>query len=191
MIDYSSEEFWKGAPEGATHIIPEGFEDRCVTCWAKKLGGEWFYNYEGLRTSRANIQGWRLWDAGEKVVDLMIQRPAPQWSGDGLPSVGTVCEYRIKDGIWFPCTVKLILNPCPGSKWQIIADCPHLEWDQLLDSKNCALRPIRTQAQIEAEERDAAIDEMSGWAGVTGLDMARERRILGRLYDGGYRLVKP
>ncbi len=177
MTDYNSEEFWKGAPEGATHW--GNGEGGYVEAWYRKFGDDWFF------TTKNNEWHWVYTEMSREREIYLVPRPAPPWSGDGLPPVGTVCEIKRAS---FPSWEKVKIL-CIGVHRVFFHDDQGTEQSRFY--REMEFRPIRTQAQIESEGRDAAIDEMSGWAGVTGLDMDRERRILGRLYDAGYRLVKP
>ncbi|QLL11748.1 hypothetical protein [Pseudomonas chlororaphis] len=112
------------------------------------------------------------------------------WSGEGLPPVGTVCEWFERNcSRWAKCEVVF------SSSWvMVIRDTsthPDGPVDTAIDLVATApdFRPIRTPEQIAAEERETAIYEMSVWAGVgvTGPGSDRERRILGLLWDAGYR----
>jgi len=96
-------------------------------------------------------------------------RPAP-WTGKGLPPVGTVCEHR---------------NLIPDEEWTEVEIVAHRTFAD--DDYPCAVfvysqssshsssgdhfRPIRTPEQIEAEEREAAHQElMHHIAGYMGRD---------------------
>lgn len=120
-----------------------------------------------------------MYNHSRKRVTDVVSRPV-DWSGEGLPPVGTVCEWHPNVHGWVEVT---ILGHHGEDTWYIAKGEEHSQTCQNM----AFFRPIRTAEQIAAEEREKAIDEMAGWAGVTGLDLDIERRILGRLYDGGYR----
>lgn len=110
----------------------------------------------------------------------LIKRP--EWTGEGLPPVGTVCEAQIYSGkgdlIWVEARV---LHHHPRHKKS--AAIAHggeelLAWTSMF-------RPIRTPEQIAAEERDKAIDEMVPASPL--LDKGWSRRVCEALYDAGYR----
>lgn len=75
---------WSKAPEGATHFSPP-FEDY-VGLWARTDGKTWMYK---------SLNGSDNWYVGPNPAakEEYLPRPAP-WTGEGLPPVGTVCEYQ-------------------------------------------------------------------------------------------------
>lgn len=118
-----------------------------------------------------------------------IQFPLPVstknvWSGEDVPPVGTVCEYRLNNGKWFKCKIMYVLS---GADDGFVAWCDQLGIEQFLTfSSNrykLQLRKIKTPEQIAAEERSVAIQEMMGVASGFG----RFLDILESLYDAGYR----
>ncbi|HHM9406000.1 TPA: hypothetical protein ACRNDO_002601 [Pseudomonas aeruginosa] len=79
---------WSKAPDGATHWEPTGPD--FYEGWMKKEGNEWFYWGEGTNK----------WFKGKLSCNVSADREAtfearPQetWDGQGLPPVGTVCEF--------------------------------------------------------------------------------------------------
>ena len=83
-----------------------------------------------------------------------------EWSGEGVPPIGTVCEYRLNDGAWFMCKITMI----SGDDDCFVAWCDHLSKEQILtfSSKHykLQLRKIKTPEQIAEEERENVIADM-------------------------------
>ena len=78
-----SEIDWSKAPEGATHCDPGSSKAR----WYRRNEGRWEY--------RSPCSGtWMRSNNSAPFFDRLKVRPT-QWCGpeDGLPPVGTVCEY--------------------------------------------------------------------------------------------------
>ncbi|MCH9735570.1 MAG: hypothetical protein K0U78_13625 [Actinomycetia bacterium] len=83
------------APEGATHFDP--FDQ--VEPWLKLEGGEWFAFDGGWRGPFHAGDGFITDNHGPKCLPRPSQ---PQWRGpeEGLPPVGTVCEYQSDVRSW-------------------------------------------------------------------------------------------
>lgn len=104
------------------------------------------------------------------------------WDGEGLPPVGTVCEfyaYRGGDPVWKECKVIAHDNAIAVINYKgNYSGHPHNQF-----------RPIRTAEQIAAEERKTQILEMIDVFGldtsIWGLDTVRD--ICGHLWEAGYR----
>jgi len=118
------------------------------------------------------------WQAA--VDALKDSEPAKaEWTGSGLPPVGTVCEY-ISDTSWGEVKVigydgaKVVFKPSGGT-------CYGVE----IGSKSKFI-PIRTPAQLAAEERLSCAYRMCAIApNLTNVEAAK-------LYDAGLRFeVKP
>lgn len=145
---------WDKAPEGATHYMPE--QTYCVACWVKVIGGHAFYSY-GIKGEE-----WKSWGGWNDFKLHAIPRPSPAWNGEGLPPVGTVCEWKgLLGGYWVECEVVAV------SKSQIVLK--HAESStyrpgefEVFSAEPLRLefRPIRTPEQIAADEREAAIEEL-------------------------------
>ena len=127
---------------------------------------------------------------GKKALaDLEAVNAEPaQWNGEGLPPVGTVCEWRgpNSDGpdgwVWAEAEVcgytadGLFVFMQQPSCWPVV---------QRID--NCGFRPIRTPEQIAAEARAKAIAEMVEAIGHFGnLPAASLFATCARLHDAGY-----
>ena len=164
---------WSKAPEGATHYNRTYFD---------------WYKVGSYEPSFWNGRAWapaRFWD--DRKHDC-IQRPtAPSWSGEGLPPIGVVCEYRVCDGPWYKCEIRYTIKHPAGG---VIAYCPHLDHEQALYAPYCQFRPIRTPEQIAAELADQAIKEIAGIIcrdGAFDIDDPEVTESAVALYDAGYR----
>ncbi|MBM2500574.1 hypothetical protein JQS51_30345 [Pseudomonas aeruginosa] len=159
---------WSKAPEGATHWEPTGPEFN--EGWMKKEGNGWFFwglgaewKYEG--------------DVSAEREATFEARPQETWDGQGLPPVGTVCEYRHM--IWpeyRPCKIRYI------SEESLVAYDDAQE--QFYRTCDMLFRPIRTHEQIAAEEREAGISDMQTITDGAGPTVYAK---LSALYDAGYR----
>lgn len=106
-------------------------------------------------------------------------RPSP-WIGEGLPPVGTVCEYkRIVDAAWKQLKVKY-----HGTDFSVL----EVNGDDVVmwNVHYGAFRPIRTPEQIAAEECRAAVNEI-GDILIANRGTATEYHQAGLIYAAGYR----
>ena len=177
----ASEIDWSKAPEGATHFGPENEEWH--EAWYKLDGYEWF----AMPTSDDD-----QWDFAPQVYDgrvsQMIQRPA-EWNGTGLPPVGTVCEVNHHG--WRRCEVfahKVEGDKDPDVLFSHTNDNGGPAWNWAREPSR--FRPIRTPKQIEAEERERAVDAMMQTFAVNGSEKSFLRHACLALYDAGYRKVE-
>lgn len=133
------------------------------------------------------------WQAAVDVLKK-AENAVPEWNGEGLPPVGTVCEVEVATDTdsmdkrpegWHRTTIlahyapygdefKVAICPVDRKIYQRIAEC---------------FRPIRTPEQIAKQERSKACDKMYG---VILDKVAHDRRnngsdICEALYDAGYR----
>ncbi|WAW38791.1 hypothetical protein O2604_17160 [Pseudomonas aeruginosa] len=161
---------WSKAPEGTTHYhIAED-----INPWRKIEGTVAYEHYRGkwLRVNSFN-EGC--------MPGYYVPIPQESWDGQGLPPVGTVCEYRHM--IWpeyRSCEIRYI------SEESLVAYDDAQE--QFYRTCDMLFRPIRTLEQIAAEEREKAALEMA--ALMSGHeDRSKDCfKVLGEiLYDAGYR----
>jgi len=112
-------------------------------------------------------------------IDLSPVYPDPKpWTGEGLPPVGTVCEWKEKTGFqWVAATILFITESSV-----VCQRSDGFEWQML--TKRTVFRPIRTPEQIAAEVREKAVQNMLSAVSFTG---ASNREIFRQLYDLGYR----
>ncbi|WP_368373394.1 hypothetical protein AB3W22_15760 [Pseudomonas aeruginosa] len=172
---------WNTAPEGATHWEPTGPEFH--EGWMKKEGDYWFCWVEGINKwfhgPSCNVSAER-----EATFEA---RPQETWDGQGLPPIGTVCEYRHM--IWpeyRPCEIRYI------SEESLVAYDDAQE--QLYRTCDMLFRPIRTPEQIAAEAREHEIRNACTSIART-LDRfkndipggAAARAVIEAMIDAGYR----
>lgn len=165
---------WSKAPADATHFSPAyGY---FVDLWAKKDGDTWMY------CAMLDGSSWyHGWDPANGEV--YISRPM-EWTGEGLPPVGTVCEVRTcthKYSERFNGQIVTIVahhQDDEGCKVAVFA-AENNEYHGLVAER---FYPIRTAEQISAEEREKGIQEIRDlFADGRGTDYATF------IYDAGYR----
>lgn len=101
-----------------------------------------------------------------------------EWSGEGVPPIGTICEYYWTEGDeWRKCEVVAYYqsNVVAVDVFTSIAVCVHFGLG--------LFRPIRTPEQLAAEEKSKAVDEMLDSAGL----WISLKDVMETLYDRGYR----
>jgi len=159
---------WSLAPECATHYR----SDTKNVFWYKKRGEDFMYFEESSGQ-------WNYSSASDRVVRSFIERPVQpkQWSGpqDGLPPVGTVCEWKEKTGFqWVKATVlfvsdsSVVLQRMDGFEWQMM-------------TARTVFRQFKTAGQLAAEQRETAIREIMDIADVDC------RVTAARLVDAGFK----
>lgn len=169
MTDYTSAEFWKGAPEGATGYLPETGAWNAV--WVKQVGDALFAWMASGDTQ------WDEDDDSEEVLEFLIPRPAPQWSGEGLPPVGIDIEVMHGTYGWIGARVvgadgeAAIVRTNDGYAGVF----PH------------EFRPIRTPSQIAAEERESFARNLVTEMGKDPEAFPTSVNQALKIYDLGYR----
>ena len=161
---------WSKAPEGATHFSPE--TEDYLPSFIKFENGIWF--------CWGQIDGGWYEDSDEDDTSRYIPRPV-FWSGEGLPPVGTVCEWRDDDSArWMTVEVRYLSEHTALLRFQDgVGDT-----EGAYAPKYCQFRPLRTLEQIKDEEKKAAI--MALLEEVPGLAVVNARKII----DAGYRKVE-
>ncbi|MCD2773164.1 hypothetical protein K4W89_18720 [Pseudomonas aeruginosa] len=156
---------WSKAPEGTTHYhIAED-----INPWRKIEGTVAYEHYSGkwLRVNSFN-EGC--------MPGYYVPIPQETWDGQGLPPVGTVCEYRHM--IWpeyRPCEIRYI------SEESLVAYDDAQE--QFYRTCDMLFRPLPTPEQIAAEEREKAVGDMA--MSIQGVPY--QYPTLYALFDAGYR----
>lgn len=85
----------------------------------------------------------------------MDKQDIQHWNGEGLPPVGTVCEFYDCES-WSEVRVKFI-----GDKYAVLQDLNFdIERVYCVADKPDKFRPIRTPEQIEAERRERVTKQM-------------------------------
>ena len=141
---------WSKAPEDATHAGNSPYEKGVVT-WFKGISDPASRNYF---MNEGSMNAWAISSENLSAWDL-IERPKKQdaWDGEGLPPVGTVCDMHIDDFGWITGTVVV-----------------HIDLDEptavahngreVFHGNASAFRPIKTDEQLEEEEKKKVIDDM-------------------------------
>ena len=156
----------------------------------------WFSGkaYMVVGDSRSYVYGGGLGETRHNHTSAVIQfktyRPKP-WTGEGLPPVGTVCEWAGPnsdgpDGWVFTESKVVAYTDCKAFVIMQKQGC----WPVVNHVNNCQFRPIRTPEQIKAEEREQAyqtmVADLSAAIGLSNIDI-RECDVLHALADAGWR----
>ena len=186
--DYTSPEFWAKAPEVATHYVrdltpPKGDP---YSGWAR---------FDGSVYRAIKDEGY--WPMDGDAFECIPRTAEPAtWSGEGLPPVGTVCEYKSgRQDSDIPFNTCTIIAHFDGET-QRCAAYTHIGHDGVVlvgQGTAAAFRPIRTPEQLAAEAREKAISVIIADAGVTGSAFALDPEAAvwaAALYDAGYRKVE-
>lgn len=163
---------WSKAPKGATHWSA-GDGDRYEAYWKPNRDGYDCYCPEWDNPAWQNIS--------DELPDYAIPIP-PKWNGEGLPPVGTVCEF-----------LKHNSPPAPEGQWTVgdiryVSDCTVIiggdRCEHVHHPRNCSFRPLRTPEQIAAEERQKDLDSLTH---DLYRDIGMEPRDAEILFNKGYR----
>lgn len=154
---------WSCAPAEATHY--------CIgddlNPWRKIVG---------TTVYALNRKKWVMLSSFKEGYMPAYYAPIPleTWDGQGLPPVGTVCEYYADENTWRRCEIVAHKD----GKAVVWVNHAHI-WT----SSGGILRPIRTPEQIAAEEREKAVGDMA--MSIQGAPY--QYPTLYALYDAGYR----
>lgn len=165
-------------PEGATHTAPDG-------TYRMARGSIWYGYADG---------DWVDIDGASPHRYTKIQAE-PEWSGEGLPPVGTECEIKHANLGWVKCEIVAHKKMKCGGKTHAIA---WIDGNNLDQSQGIRFRPIKTPEQIRAEsisaeERNKNIDKIQE---IYEMAMSTSRRghssrpAIEALYDAGLRFVE-
>lgn len=160
----SVEELFKDAPEDATHYAKQ--------CHYKLVGDMWMVYIDDNEWATSDS----MYNGQIKPSDI-IQRPQPKpWSGpeDWLPPVGQECEVEVDGGAYEYCTV--LAHGFDDFKPHTVVQCASGLWMEEVTG----FRPIKTQEQIDRDQRETAIREL--------MDIAQVdcRVTAARLVDAGF-----
>lgn len=115
----------------------------------------------------------------EEAVDALNAKKVGQWNGEGLPPVGTVCEFLVlRDGY------------SAWDKGEILYSSPYTvvisaeAGEHVYHPRNLKFRPVRTPKQIAAEEREAGIESIRQLLSNVACD---DFHAAVAIYDAGYR----
>lgn len=147
-IDYTSSEFWKGAPEDAQGFMP--WDSLWIAGWWKQEGGSFYWCSYELGADG----GWKKTHAKPFDSPKFQRRPSsPAWSGpqDGLPPVD--CMVRVVDNGSLRYGV--------GEEGPVVAhieDCAVVRMSYGLGCfEACVLAPALTPEQKAADQKEADI----------------------------------
>lgn len=165
---------WSKAPEGASHyVIGWGFFKLDLAGWFICGDGEKVWR----KTPYQSPDNFSWWGNA-------VERPSTQsWSGEGLPPVGVVCEFKSpSSGGWLKARIIFV------SAWTVVLYVffehdEHCYSVSAFEKGNLQFRPIRTHEQIAADEREAAVNGMLCYDALGG----SRRGLAEALYDAGYR----
>lgn len=180
---------WSKAPEGATHAYLKKDGSPIHSHWVKVIGRDRYF----VAPLDHNGEGWRK-DACPVDLDECIAKPPKIWNGEGLPPVGTICQFFVDEDDeteWHEALrsgmkVEVIAH-FTGAGGSTIAAF-FFEYGgrgnrQVEQAVAECFRPLPTPEQIAAEEREAAINGMLCYDA-----LGNSRRGLAEaLYDAGYR----
>lgn len=187
---------WNTAPEGATHWEPRGSFYR--EGWMKKVGNKWSYWAEGRK---AWISGTSACNVSAEREETFEARPQEVWDGQGLPPVGTVCEFA--GGTYSP-EDPFDNDLREGDRVTIIAHFKDGDLDLAVFTFNpqvrnpnrgaaCVeqgaygcFRPLRTPEQIAAEERRKSILHLANLL-IDSRGQCNEYSQAEAIFDAGYR----
>ncbi|MFU8540345.1 hypothetical protein ACNATH_14285 [Pseudomonas aeruginosa] len=162
---------WSKAPEGATHWEPRSDEYR--EAWMKNVADKWFF--WGSRR-KAWIEDPGISAEREATFEARPQEP---WNGQGLPPVGTVCEYKYTHWPeYHQCEIRYI-----SAASLIVYDHGQEQYYRTCDM---LFRPLLTPEQIAAEERSKECDRI--FVILSSVEREGNRSDMAEaLYDAGYR----
>lgn len=122
--------------------------------------------------------------------DDWVSAGPPEWTGEGLPPVGTVCDLKFEH--WTDWERHEIL--CHGKAFIFVRELNSgLDREGSMALDGIKFRPIRTPEQIAAEERIEEINEMAELSlyGHYAITLAQAKIACAVLHDKGYRKVTP
>ena len=115
-----------------------------------------------------------------KEIYAITERPAPQWSGEGLPPIGVPVEWsEWQDGKYQVVTV---LAYAGGDAWIQPNGRP-----SMIVGNPAGFRPIRTPSQIAAEEREAFAEKLVSEMGKSPTGCPNAMNQARKIFDLGYR----
>lgn len=145
---------WSKAPEGATGYAPK------VERWENPL---WYKKDSEGVLYFTNAAEAGPWQKSNCPPDNIIWRK--EWPEEGLPPVGTVCEFKSAGHHSDPEYQWCIYHGLMSCGGYIVEyhhhTSPGMTTCAPFDPALTSFRPIRTPEQIAAEEREKAIDEMA------------------------------
>lgn len=161
---------WSTAPKGATHFDP--------------VDRNWLMQVHGTALGWLEAHGWAAkgWQYPDDLAEMgrLVQRP--KWSGEGIPPIGTTCGL-----IHMGCDQGTVTVLFVGDQVGVFRSLS-FDHEQHGDIARYSFYVVGTPEEIESQERKDAIVEMTG---IAGGQYAPRDAIVQRLYDAGYRRMKP
>lgn len=161
---------WSKAPEGATHLTLPNGPNRRPVFWrvADGIAREAWPMENDFSVVRDHFRYGA--DGCASFVDwLAIPKPAP-WNGEGLPPVGTVCEFQFleesnqfKAELLHGHKVTVIAHYAGVTGRMVAAFTFDYEGGNARDVESATeahFRPIRTPEQIAEDEKRAGIESI-------------------------------
>lgn len=179
---------WSKAPEGCLEIGKNQWDELAWLC----VDGYIYLHCNGCMVNWATPRALKRSDF--HVFDI---RPEEEWTGEGLPPVGTVCEFA-----GFNPEETMPTDPRVGDQVTVIAHFmsgsfevaaftfyapPEFEYLQVAQGAYGCFRPVRTPEQIAEEEREKAVQAAIEDTYTIGISDQSKRILIERLYDAGYR----
>jgi hypothetical protein len=117
--------------------------------------------------------------------DDWVRAGPPEWTGEGLPPVGTVCEFKANILGWVQATITAVTDLSIVFTRPSYQNGRPLVEERLPHKAIERFRPILTPEQIAEQDRDKAINQMEFDTGYL------DRGAFTKLYDAGWRKVTP
>lgn len=94
---------------------------------------------------------------------------APEWNGEGLPPVGTICQAKVPRSItgWEWRKVKVVESGIPGAEKEVLV----YDLETTIPAWTDEFRPLRTEAE---KARELAVESITKSMGVFGVKSASE-----------------
>jgi hypothetical protein len=131
---------------------------------------------------------------GATLAEVISSNEPTEWSGSGLPPVGAVCEFAggtpcpedpfdkdLREGMKVTIIAHFKCGDFTLAAFTFDPENPYRGMVQVEQGNFSCFRPIRTPEQIDAEDRDKAINQME-------FDTdCMDRGAFTKLYDAGWR----
>lgn len=180
---------WSKAPADAQAYMPGSYE--WLEGWWKKKGTQCYF----CPIEQSDLGEWKSTYARPFDHPSLLMRPSDRgWTGQGLPPVGTSCEYFSKSfQRWLPVVMIGLFRGNP------VLGCEETGAVGELDVVEYQLRPRRTPEQIAADEREKVVAPMLEVIKQAHYAMpntgvapsAKARTYAEALHDAGYRKQEP
>lgn len=188
------QKIFNDAPDGATHYCIDdssyfSFDDESGM-WSKWGSNRWYAYFGPISSRLISRPPKQIKDLGD-VTDTNVG----EWSGEGFPPVGTVCEavwLELPDGGGRDWTRCLLMGVYDDLVWinvhEYDSDGLYSGYPLTLRKDQIEFRPLKTDAE---KEKERVVDMAWGRLKfVIGSNVERDKEIIGQLYDNGM-LIDP